>query len=388
MIAVLEFHPLADAFPLIEGADFDALVEDIAAHGLREPITLYQGQILDGRNRYLACLEASVDPHFGAYTGNDPVGYVVSLNLKRRHLDESQRAMVAARLATLKQGARTDLSPNGEMSQAQAASLLNVGKRSVERAAEVRDHGAQELQHAVERGEVSVSAAADVATLPEAEQVEIVARGEREILCKAAEIRARKAEIRHMERMAKLVAISAGNSALPQDRKYPVILADPPWQYKDGTDPTRDVANHYPTMALEEIRALPVSELATDDAVLFLWIPSPKLAEAMEVIAAWGFKYQTSIVWVKDKLGMGHYVRNQHELLLIASHGNMPHPLPKDRPPSIVSAPRREHSRKPDEAYELMERMYPDLPKIELFARQRRERWDAWGNQAPQLQAA
>ena len=188
---------------------------------------------------------------------------------------------------------------------------------------------------------------------------------------------------------AKLAAISAGNSPLPQDRRYPVILADPPWQYRSGTEfPTRDVANHYPTMALEEICALPVSGLATGDAVLFLWVPSPKLAEATQIIAAWGFEYQTSVVWVKDKIGMGHYVRSQHELLLIASRGKMPHPLPKDRPSSVIEAPRREHSRKPDEAYELIERMYPSLPKIELFARQQREGWDAWGNQAPKLQAA
>jgi len=171
-MTAIEFHPLANLFPLIEGADFDALVEDIGAHGLREPITLYQGQILDGRNRYRACEETSVEPKFEHYTGSDPVGFVVSLNLRRRHLNESQRAMVAARLATLKQGARTDLSPTGEMSQAQAANLLNVGKRSVERAAEVRDHGTQGLLKAVDGGELSVTAAADIATLPEAEQIE------------------------------------------------------------------------------------------------------------------------------------------------------------------------------------------------------------------------
>jgi N6-adenosine-specific RNA methylase IME4 len=388
-MTAIEFHPLANLFPLIEGADFDALVEDIGAHGLREPITLYQGQILDGRNRYRACEETSVEPKFEHYTGSDPLGFVVSLNLRRRQLNESQRAMVAARLATLKQGARTDLSPTGEMSQAQAADLLNVGKRSVERATEVRDHGTPSLLKAVDAGELSVTAAADIATLPEPEQIEIVARGEHEILRKATEIRARRAEIRHAQRTAKLAAISEGNSALPQDRKYPVIYADPPWKYKDGTEPpTRSLADHYPVMPPEDICSLPVGGLATDDAVLFLWAPSSKLAEAMQVITAWGFEYQTSVVWVKDKIGMGHYVRSQHELLLIASRGNMPHPLPKDRPPSVVNAPRREHSRKPDEAYELIERMYPSLRKIELFARQLRDGWDAWGNQAPKLQAA
>jgi N6-adenosine-specific RNA methylase IME4 len=86
------------------------------------------------------------------------------------------------------------------------------------------------------------------------------------------------------------------------------------------------------------------------------------LEEALQVIAAWGFSYKSNVVWVKDKIGLGYLVRNQHELLLIATRGSMPCPLPANRPSSVIAAPRREHSRKPDEAYELIERMYPDCP--------------------------
>ena len=157
----LRFHDLANIFPLIEGDEFDALVADIKAHGLHEPVVIYQDQILDGRNRYRACVAAGVDCRSVPYTGDDPVGYVISRNLKRRHLNESQRAMVAAKLATLRRGDNQH-SPVGETSQAQAAELLNVGKRSVERAKEVREDGAPELQAVVERGQVSVSAAADI----------------------------------------------------------------------------------------------------------------------------------------------------------------------------------------------------------------------------------
>ena len=84
---------------------------------------------------------------------------------------------------------------------------------------------------------------------------------------------------------------------------------------------------------------------------------------------------------MKDKIGLGFFIRGQHELLLIATRGDMPSPLPANRPPSVIAAPRREHSRKPDEAYELIEGMYPELPKIELFARSTREGWAAWGNE-------
>ena len=136
-------------------------------------------------------------------------------------------------------------------------------------------------------------------------------------------------------------------------------------------------------MSTEAIGALEVSALATDDAVLFLWSTSAHLPEAIQVITAWGFNYKTNIVWVNDRLGLGYYVRNKHELLLIATRGDMPCPPASNRPSSVIFAPRREHSAKPDEAYQLIERMYPDSPKIELFARNARDGWAIWGNRVP-----
>src|SRR5262249_39208570 len=130
-MTVREFHPLADIFPLVEGQDFTDLVADIREHGLHEPIVVYEDKILDGRNRYRACLAAGIDPTFTAYTGDDPVAYVVSLNLRRRHLDESQRAMVAAKLATLKLG---DNQHSEGLPIGRSSELLNVGERTVARA--------------------------------------------------------------------------------------------------------------------------------------------------------------------------------------------------------------------------------------------------------------
>jgi len=381
-MTALQFHPLADIFPLVEGAEFDELVADIREHGLHEPIVVFEDKILDGRNRYRACDAAGVEPTFTVYSGDDPVSYVVSLNLRRRHLSESQRAMVAAKLATLKDGQRADLVEGLPIGR--ASEMLNVGERSVARAREVQEHGAPELIHAVEQGSVSVSAAADVATLPAQEQREIVARGEREILRAAQDIRARKAEIRRAERIERLAATCNQSAPFPSDRRYAVLYADPPWHfevYNEESGIERAAGNHYPTMSLEDICALPVLSLATPAAALFMWTTVPHLRESFQVLDAWGFEYKTNIVWVKDKIGLGYFVRNQHELLLIATRGDMPTPLSANRPSSVITAPRREHSRKPDEAYALIERMYPELPRIELFARQTRLGWAAWGNE-------
>ena len=109
-------------------------------------------------------------------------------------------------------------------------------------------------------------------------------------------------------------------------------------------------------MTLDEIKALTIP--SADDAVIFLWVTSPKLAEGLEVMDAWGFSYRTSMVWVKDRIGMGYYARQQHEFLLIGRRGSLPVPDPEDRPASVVTAARGEHSAKPDEFYDLIERMY------------------------------
>ncbi|MGC2077984.1 MAG: MT-A70 family methyltransferase, partial [Xanthobacteraceae bacterium] len=116
-------------------------------------------------------------------------------------------------------------------------------------------------------------------------------------------------------------------------------------------------------------------------SMLLLWVTAPFLQQAFDVIAAWGFTYSSNLVWVKDRIGTGFWCRNQHEHLLIGRRGRFRAPKPADRPLSVIAAPRREHSRKPDEVYEIVERAYPDVPKIELFARQRRPDWDVFGDE-------
>src|SRR5262245_61869945 len=136
------FHPLANVFPLIEGAEFDRLVADIAANGLLNPIVILDDMILDGRNRERACRAAGVELACVPFTGKDPVAFVVSQNLARRHLNESQRAVVAAKLATFEHGGDRSKASIDALSQAAAGKLLNVSKPSVERAKKVQREGA------------------------------------------------------------------------------------------------------------------------------------------------------------------------------------------------------------------------------------------------------
>ena len=132
-----------------------------------------------------------------------------------------------------------------------------------------------------------------------------------------------------------------------------------------------------PTLTLEEICALEVPAAA--DAVLFLWATAPKLPDALQVLAAWGFEYRTSAVWVKHRPGMGYYFRGRHELLLVGRRGEMPVPEASCRPDSVIEAPRRGHSQKPALVYELLEQMYPSAATLELFARAARAGWESWG---------
>lgn len=158
-----EFHPYADLFPMLDkdSVGFKALIEDIKANSQHQPIWLLDGKILDGRNRYNACQHLGRDVLGRDYTGTDPIGFVLSINLHRRHLNTSQRAMVAVKLANLTAGANQ----HSEGTSIEVASkLLNVGRASVERARQVLAKGDPSLIEEVEQGQTSVAAAAAQAT--------------------------------------------------------------------------------------------------------------------------------------------------------------------------------------------------------------------------------
>lgn len=175
-------------------------------------------------------------------------------------------------------------------------------------------------------------------------------------------------------------------------QKFKTILADPPWQFQNRTGkmaPEHKRLNRYPTLKLEEIKAIPVGSVAADPGHLYLWVPNALLPEGLEVMKAWGFSYKTNIIWEKvrkdggpDGRGVGFYFRNVTEMLLFGVKGVNARTLaPARSQVNLLRSQKREHSRKPDEMYDIIEQC-SEGPYLELFARGQRENWTLWGNQA------
>lgn len=193
MTTAYPLHPAAELFPVMDEAAFAALVADIAAHGQREPILVLDGQVIDGRHRLRACEQLGLEPLVRQVSADDgdPFGLVVSLNLHRRHLSEGQRAIIAARLATLPHGRPDANAQICAFTQDEAAQHLKVSRRTVQHARAVLDHGIDELQAAVKGGEISVSAAAELSRLPADTQRAALTKTPEEIRAIAREVKAR-----------------------------------------------------------------------------------------------------------------------------------------------------------------------------------------------------
>ncbi len=175
------------------------------------------------------------------------------------------------------------------------------------------------------------------------------------------------------------------------DRKFSTILADPPWQFQNRTGkvaPEHKRLARYPTLSLEEIKSISVGQACNERAHLYLWVPNALLKEGLEVLEAWGFNYKTNLIWYKirkdggpDRRGVGFYFRNVTEIILFGVRGNNVRTLAPGRSQeNIISSRKREHSRKPDEQYELIESCSWG-PFLEMFSRGKRPNWACWGNQ-------
>ena len=344
--------------PKLPAKEYDALKESIKTVGQHYPIIVNgENVILDGHHRYRICQELGIPPKVEVKTFPNKLlekKFVIEVNLHRRHLNDFQKAELAYPLLEVER----ELAKQRQLSRLQFV-RDNISSSSFE----LNDKGQA-------RDIVARTAGLSPTTFHRA--VKIIEKGSEELKEK---VRLGKMSINYAYKMVKNQTERVETPKLPEG-KFNVIYADPPWEYYLPLRGSPDM--HYPTMSTEEICRLEIP--ADENAVLFLWATNPKLEEALKVMKAWGFEYRTNMVWVKDKVGTGYYFRGQHELLLVGVKGNVGVPLEENRPPSVLMAPVREHSRKPDKVYEIIERMYPNGRYLELFARQQRPKWTAWGH--------
>lgn len=420
----LEFHPLCLAFPELPDDEQAALHADVKANGVRDAGWLYEGMILEGRHRTLAARAANKPMLYREYIGKDPISFVVSANMRRRHLSVAQRAMVLVTLEQFQHGGKRKGLPKKLLSRSELAELGQVSRGTMMRAAAVRNHGAPELQAAAAAGTVSLQDAATIARDTPAEaQSEIVARGEKQIIAAAKDIRTRKNNERRKDKIERHIAQAKGNKPLHFDRQFVVMSADPPWRYERPLvgDSDRSIENKYETMPFGDIEAMPVHRYLAPAAVILLHIPQPlAICETPEGLCyphqlgrAWGdpdwrdpekrdpkkwFIPRAQAIWEKRSvedivkgggpLGMGHYWRTDHECLVIMTRGGLA--LPEYKPRSVYHIRSRgelEHSEKPAEIYADIVRMYPRFAEegllLALFERAARPGFVVWGNEAP-----
>lgn len=346
-IGDLDTHPAADAFPMLDGPEHVALVEDIRRRGQIDPVTVdaVSGLLVDGRNRARACAELAiaVERKPVAFGGDAAVvDFVVSRNLHRRHLNPSQRAIVASRLATLSPGERKQ--GEAAVTQAESASLLRVSERQVRKARALEATGRTDLVDAVAKGAKTLNRA-----------------------------------VREANRDASAAKLRA-EALAPPTGKFRVVALDPPWRYAKnhdvGPDADRRGEVDYPDMSCAEIVDLDVPQYLEDDAVVLLWTTNAHLPEAVDIARSWGLEWKTVLTWVKNKMGTGDWLRGKTEHCVILTRGSPTVTLTNQT--TELRADAREHSRKPVEFYDLVDKLFPGT-KLELFARETREGWTTHG---------
>jgi len=346
-----EFRALV--FPLSE-SELTGLEESLLAEGCRDALVTWRGLLLDGHHRLEICRKHGIEFKTKEIELEDRAAakvWVIKNQLARRNLTPFQRAELALKLEPLiaekaKEHERKGLqnSANPIDTREELALIAGVSHDTIWKAKVL-----------IERAESA--------------KIERLRRGETTI---AREHRALQIIERYHKLGEKKLVFPSG--------KYAVLLADPPWEYRNDNFPM-SAAAHYPSISIESICGMAddVDRCVTEETVLFLWATPPLLPEALQVMVAWGFEYKTHLVWDKERaMGTGWFVWPRHELLLIGVRSKTPHP--RDRSESVFFAPRRRHSEKPEEAYEIIERMYAG-PYLELFARTRREGWMAYGNE-------
>lgn len=346
--------------------EFNFLKENILQEGLLEPIVLYQDKILDGRNRYKACLELGIEPKFILYEGSNPLSYSISLNLHRRHLTSGQRAILAVEIMGM-------FEEEAKQNQRNAGVKFGRGKKN-------REQLSQKIDEPILKPNERKSAHKAALMLKTNRAYVHVAK---KIM--SSPVLFQKVKSGSMS-LVEAIRIHTRNNKVkpsPLSGKYSVIYADPPWSFSTATNAQKMNQNHYPTLEQKQLIAMApkVKKVCEKDCVLFLWTINSHLKDAIHLMEEWGFTYRSSIVWEKNKGNQGRSgFRIFHEMLLIGWKGKPDHD-PDVWFRSIVEHKTLGHSVKPPIFYEMIEALYPDAKRLEMFSRKKRTGWNSWGNE-------
>lgn len=364
----MEFHPAANIFPMMTGDDYRALVESISRNGYDSafPILTFEGMILDGRNRYTACLELGIEPAYQEWRGDDPWEFVWLANSERRHLTQIQKALIKKRQL---EGQSEWLEARNERRERIVAGIPTLVSDDTRVPAHEREREALAREAGVSPATAARAQSLDNARPDLADKVIAGA-----ITPAQAEAQRRRDEAEELHT----------NPVPPPAGKYATIVVDPPWpmQKIEREVAPNQYAFDYPVMTIEDIAQLRIlDDCADDQCHLFLWTTQKFLPDAFYILDCWGFKYVFEMVWHKNG-GFQPYNLPQYncEFILYARRGS-PQFLETKAFNTCFNADRNGHSVKPDEFYELLERVCPG-PRIEIFARQKRGGFDTWGNEA------
>lgn len=398
------FHPACLALPKMADDEYLALRVSVSAgYDANKPIELFDGQILDGRHRFLACQDEGIDPSFTTLAGINPFDYVRKVHEGRRSwLNGVQKALVIGGLLEMAgafEEGQQRIREEANRKRAEAASGHEFrGNQHVETNEVVvpqsegqlanepepkpkRDHAKKHL------GATSTSKAKTIGTSrANVERAEAIKRASPDI---ARKVETGEITPTEAQRQIKKAQVADKVAAIPLGQ-YRVIYADPPWKYNDTqggsiSESYGAAEKHYPSMSLSELSSLPIPDLSQEDAVLFLWATSPLLPDALKLGNSWGFKYKAAFVWDKVKHNMGHYNSVRHELLLICTRGSCTPDVMKLFDSVQVIERTDKHSEKPEEFRAIIDTLYPHGPRIELFRRgDAPDGWTVWGNEVEQ----
>jgi N6-adenosine-specific RNA methylase IME4 len=379
----------------------DELADSIRERGQIEPIVLRRLEdgrlvLLAGRQRLEArkkLNEQNINAIVIDGLDDDEAKLIeIDENLIRADLSPAEQAIHLAERKRLYEKAHPKTKHGGDRksgSSSQNENLKSFAADTAEKTGKGRSTIAREVARAKIAGlEGAIGTDLDagdqldaLAKLPGPVQRDLIARA------KAGEKVDAKVEVMKARRCQREQELAEGTKAASESlgkSLYGVLYVDCPWPHSNTPfgDPARQAEQHYPVMTLADIKTLAVP--AADNCVLFLWATVPMMPEAIEVMRAWGFQYKSALFWIKDRNGIGYWVRNRVEILLIGTRGNVPTPAPGEQPPQVIEAPRGRHSEKPAAFAEVIEKLYPSTAKLEMFARQARPDWDVWGNEVNQ----